>query len=57
MLPEICKLKETVLAHGGFNYKNLDGDGVVCDLESEDFLQVVHDGFLKQVVTEPTRGT
>lgn len=41
---------------GDFNYRNIDWEGMVGDLESEDFLKVIQDNFLKHTVTEPTRG-
>ncbi len=40
---------------GDYNFRRIDWDGVVGDQESEDFLEVLQDNFLKQVVREPTR--
>ncbi len=38
-----------------YNFRRIDWEGVVGDLESEDFLRIFQDNFLKQVVTESTR--
>ncbi len=40
---------------GDDNFRRIDWERVVSDLESEDFLMVLQDNFLRQVVTEPTR--
>ncbi len=39
-----------------YNFRRIDWERIIGDLESEDFLRVLQDNFLKQVVTEPTRG-
>ena len=41
---------------GDYNFRRIDWEGIVGDQESEDFLGVLQDNFLKQVVREPTRG-
>ncbi len=41
---------------GGCNFRRIDWEGVVGDPKSEEFLGVLQDNFLKQVVREPTRG-
>ena len=41
---------------GGYNFRRIDWEGIVGDQESEAFLGVLQDNFLKQVVREPTRG-
>ncbi len=38
-----------------FNYRNIDWESVVTDLESEDLLHSLQDIFLKQVITEPAK--
>ncbi len=58
MLQEInraCRKKNVCLL-GDYNFRRIDWESVVGDLESEDILKVLQDNFLKQVVTEPTRG-
>ena len=41
---------------GDFNYRNVDWDLMIGNRESEEFLKVMQDNFLKQLVIEPTRG-
>ena len=41
---------------GDFNFRNIDWNLMVGNRESEEFLKVLQDNFLKQLVTEPTRG-
>lgn len=38
-----------------FNCKNINCDGEVGDIESEDFLSILQHNFLKQVITQPRR--
>ena len=39
-----------------FNYRKIDWDSMTGDGSSEEFLNVVQDGFFIQLVGEPTRG-
>ena len=41
---------------GDFNFRNIDWGLMTGNSEAEDFLTVIQDNFLKQVVLEPTRG-
>ncbi len=41
---------------GDYNFRRIDWERVFGDLESEDFLRILQNNFLKQLVTEPTRG-
>ena len=41
---------------GDFNYRNVDWELMIGNRESEEFLKIMQDNFLKQVVMEPTRG-
>lgn len=47
---------KNVCIMASFNYRNINWEGVMGDLESEDFLKVIQDNFLKKAVTESTRG-
>ena len=38
-----------------FNYRNEDWIQIVGDHESDDFIDIIHDNFLKLLVREPTR--
>lgn len=40
-----------------FNYRDIDWEGIIGNLDSEEFLKVVQDNILKQLMTEPMRGT
>ena len=40
---------------GDFNYREIDWNSMTGDRSSEEFLNVVQDGFFKQLVREPTR--
>ena len=40
---------------GDFNYRGIDWDTMTGDRSSEEFLNVIQDSFLKQLVREPTR--
>lgn len=40
---------------GDFNYRNVDWINNIGDHESDNFVNLVHDNFLKQLVNEPTR--
>lgn len=41
---------------GDFNYRRVDLVKVLGNLEFDDFLKVIQDNFLRQVVKEPNRG-
>ena len=41
---------------GDFNLRNIDWNLMIGDNEADDFLNVIQDNFLKQVILEPTRG-
>ncbi|XP_076034815.1 uncharacterized protein LOC143021293 [Oratosquilla oratoria] len=41
---------------GDFNYRNIDWETLIGDHEAKKFLDVVQDNFLKQMITDPTRG-
>nr|XP_053638192.1 uncharacterized protein LOC128692900 [Cherax quadricarinatus] len=47
---------ENVVLMGDFNYRQIDWSNLTGNLESGDFLDTIQDCFLKQFVTEPTRG-
>nr|XP_053644522.1 uncharacterized protein LOC128697033 isoform X1 [Cherax quadricarinatus] len=47
---------DNVVILGDFNFSHIDWNFLTGNLESYDFLEVVQDCFLKQFVTEPTRG-
>ncbi|KAK8741935.1 hypothetical protein OTU49_002018 [Cherax quadricarinatus] len=47
---------ENVVLMGDFNYRHIDWSNLTGNLESGDFLDTIQDCFLKQFVTEPTRG-
>ena len=40
---------------GDFNYREIDWSSMTGDRSSEEFLNVIQDGFFKQLVREPTR--
>ena len=44
-----------VCVTGDFNYRDINWDLMVGNREAEEFLQVIQDNFLKQLVLEPTR--
>ncbi len=50
-----CRSKNVCFL-GDYNFRRIDWERVIGDLESEDFLRVLQNNFLKHVVTEPTRG-
>ena len=41
---------------GDFNFRAIDWELMVGNSEADDFLTVIQDNFLKQVINEPTRG-
>ena len=41
--------------YGNFNYRNIDWVNYVGDNESEEFISLVNENFLKQLVNVPTR--
>ena len=45
-----------VCVMGDFNFRSVDWELMVGSSEAEDFLTVIQDNFLKQVIEEPTRG-
>ncbi|XP_069941667.1 uncharacterized protein [Cherax quadricarinatus] len=45
-----------VVIVGDFNFSQIDWNSLTGNLESSDFMETVQDCFLKQSVTEPTRG-
>nr|XP_053633351.1 uncharacterized protein LOC128689237 [Cherax quadricarinatus] len=49
-------MHDNVVILGDFNFSHIDWNFLTGNLESYDFLEVVQDCFLKQFVTEPTRG-
>ena len=57
LLQEIEKASRynNVCIMGDFNYRGIDWDDMTGDRISEEFLNVVQDGFFKQLVREPTR--
>ena len=50
-----CRSKHVCIM-GDFNYRNIDWEALVGDQEAEEFLNVVQDNFLRQIINEPTRG-
>ena len=46
---------KNVCIMGDFNYREIDWNSMTGDRSSEEFLNVVQDGFFKQLVREPTR--
>ena len=46
---------DNVCVMGDFNYRNIDWDSMTGDGNAGEFLNVVQDGFFKQLVREPTR--
>ena len=40
---------------GYFNYRNIDWINIAVDHESDDFINIIKDNFLKQILSEPTR--
>ncbi len=58
LLEEISSARrnKNVCILSDYNFRRIEWQGVVGDLDSGDFLGVLQDNFLKQVVREPTRG-
>ena len=45
------------LISGDFNYPNIDWDSWECNMDSEEFVDLIQDNFLFQHVREATRGS
>ena len=57
LLREISRASRysNVCIMGDFNFRNIDWDTMAGDRETQDFLDVIQDSFLKQLVNKPTR--
>ena len=49
-----CRYRQVCIL-GDFNFRNIDWGNITGDREAEEFLNVVQNNFLKQVIREPTR--
>ena len=52
-MQELARASRCII--GDFNYRKIDWDSMTGDGWSEEFLNVVQDGFSTQLVKEPTR--
>ena len=57
LMQELTKASRynNVCIMGDFNYRGIEWDSLTGDRSSEEFLNVIQDGFFKQLVWEPTR--
>ena len=57
LMQEIARASRysNVCIMGDFNYRRIDWDTLTGDGRSEAFLNIIQDGFFKQLVREPTR--
>ena len=50
-----CKQRQICIL-GDFNFRNINWENITGDREAEEFLNTIQNNFLKQMITEPTRG-